>query len=234
MELWTAFLLGLAGSLHCAGMCGPLLLSLPMGDGGIGRLAVRRLIYHAGRVLTYGLLGVVFGFLGQALGLAGLQRWVSLGAGILILAGLFAWPARVGIRWAARPVGWLKSAFGGLLRQRSGGAQFLLGGLNGLLPCGLVYVACASASATGGWWRGLEYMVVFGLGTLPMLFGLGLAGRYLHGWLQPRLRFFVPVCLAAMAALLILRGLSLGIPYLSPDLAGPNGACCPLPPVGEP
>lgn len=232
MELWTAFMLGLGGSLHCVGMCGPLLLALPPGEGGLGRQVARRLIYHSGRLLAYGGLGVAFGLLGRALGLAGVQRWVSITAGVLILAGLLAWPARVGTAFLARPVGWLKVAFGRLLREPADSAQFLLGMLNGLLPCGLVYVACAAATAAGGGWLGFEYMVVFGLGTLPMLLGLGLAGRVVQGWLQPRLRLFVPLCLATMAALLILRGLSLGIPYLSPNLSGKTPACChpPTPP----
>jgi sulfite exporter TauE/SafE len=97
-----------------------------------------------------------------------------------------------------------------------------------LLPCGLVYVACAAAAATGGIVSGLEYMLVFGLGTVPMMFGLGLAGRFLHARLQGRIQRVIPVALGVMALLLILRGMSLGIPFLSPDLSGATGggSCC--------
>lgn len=226
MELWTAFMLGLGGSLHCAGMCGPLLLALPSGQGGHAALLVRRLIYHAGRIFTYGVVGALFGWIGHAIGLAHVQRWVSLTAGVLVLASLLLWPARVSQGFVARPIGWLKVAFSRLISRPSHAAQFALGAINGLLPCGLVYVAAAAASASGGFTRGFLYMLVFGAGTLPMLLGLAFAGRALHCWIQPRLRLFVPVCMAVMAALLILRGLSLGIPYLSPDLSSEDRSCC--------
>lgn len=188
-----------------------------------------RLAYNGGRVATYGILGVVFGSLGQVLSMVGVQQWVSVGAGALILMGLFAWPLR-GKTWLiARPVGRLKCALGSLLHRRTIGSQFLFGGLNGLLPCGLVYVACAAAAATGSIVSGLQYMLVFGLGTVPMMFGIGLAGRFLHARLQGRVQRVIPAALAVMAVLLILRGMSLGIPYLSPDLSGGVGecSCCP-------
>jgi sulfite exporter TauE/SafE len=108
------------------------------------------------------------------------------------------------------------------------GSLFLLGGLNGLLPCGLVYVACAAAAATGGVLGGLEFMLLFGLGTAPMMLGLSLAGGMLHTALRVRLQKLIPVCIGIVAVLLVLRGLSLGIPYVSPDLSGNGGgpACC--------
>ena len=228
MELFTAFMLGFAGSLHCAGMCGPLVLAMPA----IGRTRVMqitgRLIYNVGRVTTYGLLGIVFGLLGQMLSMVGVQRWVSIAAGVLILLGLFAWPLRNTSALIIRPVARLKSALGGLLQHRTMRAQFVFGGLNGLLPCGLVYVACAAAATTSGILSGLEYMLVFGLGTVPMMLGIGLAGRFLHARLQGRAQRLIPVALAIMGMLLILRGMSLGIPYLSPDLSGGAGgdSCC--------
>lgn len=236
MHFGTAFLLGFAGSLHCAGMCGPLLLAMPTGSGSTGRQVYRRVIYQLGRVLTYTLLGLLAGGLGHSVGLGGFQRWVSIVTGALIIVGLFAWPARTASAAIATPLRWLKTSFGRLLRHPGDSAQFLLGGLNGLLPCGLVYAAVVLAAATGNAWTGAQYMLWFGLGTLPMQLGLALAGRYLHGWLQPKVRRFLPYSLAAMAALLILRGLSLGIPYLSPDLSRTDDAnCCPPPtPIPQP
>ncbi|MCU0770188.1 MAG: sulfite exporter TauE/SafE family protein [Verrucomicrobia bacterium] len=228
MELLTAFMLGFAGSLHCAGMCGPIVLALPAIGPNRATQMAGRLAYHGGRLVTYGLLGVVFGVLGQVLSLVGVQRWVSIGAGMLILLGLFAWPRREGAGFVARPVARLKWALGALLKRRSVGSQFLFGGLNGLLPCGLVYVACAAAAATGALVAGVQYMVMFGLGTVPMMLGLGLAGGAVHARLQGRVRRVIPVALTLMAVLLILRGLSLGIPYLSPDLSANagQGRCC--------
>lgn len=227
MELWTAFMLGLAGSAHCAGMCGPLALALPTGGRRGWALLPCRLLYNLGRVTTYGLLGVVFGSIGRSLALAGVQRWVSIGLGVAILLGLFVAKARALTMQFALPVTWLKSALGRLLQQQTLASQYLLGVLNGLLPCGLVYIAGVGAAATGGLVSGVEYMLVFGLGTVPMMLALSLAGQALPVTFRLRLQKLVPVALALVAVLLIVRGLSLGIPYLSPDLAGKQpGACC--------
>jgi len=228
VELWTAFMLGLGGSLHCAGMCGPLVLAMPAAPGNAITHLASKLAYNGGRIVTYALLGLVFGFFGQLLGLAGFQRWISIAAGAAILLSLTLWPARNASAWIARPVGLLKVALGRLLTRRGAGSQFLFGALNGLLPCGLVYVAAAAATATGSFVSGLQYMALFGLGTVPMMLGLALAGRSLHFKLQRRLQQLTPVCLGLMAALLILRGLALGIPYLSPELDATSGqpVCC--------
>jgi sulfite exporter TauE/SafE len=223
--LWTAFMLGLAGSLHCAGMCGPLALALPATGRGYAGFLAGRLAYNLGRLTTYALLGVVFGLLGRSLALIGVQRWVSLGAGTLILAGLLL-SRRVGtgtpmIRAVAR----LKSALGSLLQRRTVASLGLLGLLNGLLPCGLVYAACVGAAATGNLTSGVSYMVLFGLGTVPLMLGLGLTGQAFPARWRFKLQQLVPASLALVAVLLILRGLALGIPYLSPDLAATSAHC---------
>jgi len=224
MILLTAFLLGTVGSLHCAGMCGPLALALPATGSSRTTFLLGRVAYNGGRILTYCLLGAGFGMVGQTFAFAGFQRWVSLAAGSAILIGLL-----VSSRFAvsvpiARLVSWIKSGLGALLHRRSVASTFSLGVLNGLLPCGLVYAACAGAVATGGLISGMEYMAAFGLGTVPMMLGIGLVGKKLQFTLRFKLQRLVPACLALVAVLLILRGLSLGIPYLSPDLAA--GAAC--------
>ena len=229
MHLWTALLIGLAGSLHCAGMCGPLVLAMPAVRGQFASHLVNKLAYNAGRIVTYAILGMIFGKFGEILGLPGLQRWVSVVAGTLILVSMLALPLRNASSVIARPINWLKIALGRLLKVRSIPAQLVFGVLNGLLPCGLVYFACLGAVATGGAMVGAQYMVLFGLGTVPMMLGLALAGRLLHLRLQLRLQKLVPVSLGVMASLLILRGLGLGIPYLSPNLdstAPAESSCC--------
>ena len=225
MDCWTAFILGLVSSAHCAGMCGPLALAMP-GAGTSGpRFWAGRLGYNLGRILTYTALGVVFGLVGRTLFLAGLQRWLSVGLGAALLAGLLisrrlAW-------W--RPLTALLERFQPnmslLLRRRSFGSLVALGLLNGLLPCGLVYVACAGAAATSGILAGARYMAAFGAGTAPVMLAIGLGGRLVPlAWrLKPRQGIPISVCLLGL--LLILRGMSLGIPYLSPDLSR-VGACC--------
>lgn len=231
MILWTAFILGLAGSLHCAGMCGPLVMAMPglAGDASgssPGRYLWRsRTLYNGGRVATYAALGVVFGLVGQTAAWAGWQRWVSLAAGIAIVVGLLLSRRYVLGLPAARFVARIKPWFGTLLRRRSGGSVFVLGMLNGLLPCGLVYAAGAGAMAAGSLEWGILFMVVFGLGTWPMMFGLGWLGARAQTALRFRLQRWVPASLLVVAALLIVRGLALDIPYLSPGPLDQAGAC---------
>jgi sulfite exporter TauE/SafE len=228
LQLWTAFLLGLAGSFHCAGMCGPLVLAMPAAGGRLGAHVAGKIAYNAGRIATYSLLGLLAGLFGRMLGLPGVQRWVSLALGAAILLSLLALPLRQATTLIARPVHLLKQALGKLLKAQSLPAQFAFGALNGLLPCGLVYAASLAAAATGTALAGLQYMALFGLGTVPMMLGLALAGRLFHFRLQPHLHKLVPASLGVMATLLILRGLGLGIPYLSPNLdpANPAAATC--------
>jgi len=224
--LWTAGLLGIVGSVHCAGMCGPLALALPVPSGGTAGYVFGRLLYNGGRVMTYALLGLLFGWLGRTLSLVGFQQGLCLGLGLVLLAGLI-----LGHRlstWipVARGVSWLKRTIGAQLRARTLTALTILGLLNGLLPCGLVYVACAGAAATGGILSGALYMTVFGLGTVPMILAISLSGKLLHQTLRRGLTKAMPVAVGLVALLLIVRGLGLGIPYLSPDLSRSEGAAC--------
>lgn len=226
MLLWTALLLGLVGGLHCAGMCGPLMIALPGVGDSPGRFFAGRVVYQLGRIATYTVLGLVAGLVGRSLALAGVQRWVSLSLGALMLASVFFLPKGLDLPWLAPRFGALQRLMARLIRQRTFSALLGLGALNGLLPCGLVYAACAGAAATGTWWAGAEYMLAFGFGTLPMMLGMSLSGRILPPWVRLRLRHLVPISVGIVGCLLILRGLSLGIPYLSPDLSGAGAACC--------
>ena len=224
--IWTAFILGLAGSLHCAGMCGPLALALPAGTRSRSTFVAGRIAYNAGRVTTYALLGVFFGLLGRSLVLVGVQRWLSIGAGVALLGGLF-FASRLGLTTPAfAAIGWLKRGLGRLITHRNPSALFLFGMLNGLLPCGLVYAAGAGAAAAGSIAAGIGYMAVFGMGTVPLMLGLTLSQRVLPIAWRTRLSGLVPASLVLVAGLLILRGLGLGIPYLSPAF-DPSGKVAP-------
>jgi hypothetical protein len=229
MELaaFAGLVLGLVGSLHCAAMCGPLALALP----GTGRLTcgfvAGRVAYNLGRIITYCLLGVLFGLVGRTLVLAGIQRWVSVSLGIILLVGLFS-SRKLALRGPVSAlINALKARMGHLLVYRSFSSSLLLGLLNGLLPCGLVYVACAGAVASGGLGSGIEYMAGFGLGTVPMMLGIGISGRLVPLQVRLQLRKAIPVSVFILASLLILRGLGLGIPYLSPNLAAASPCCHP-------
>jgi sulfite exporter TauE/SafE len=225
MEYATAFVLGLVGSLHCAGMCGPLALALPQAGNRVAGYCAGRLAYNCGRVATYCTLGLVFGLLGQTLLLAGVQRWLSIALGVMLLIGLFA--SRKLALW--RPITGLvervKANMSSLLRRRSFAALFLLGLLNGLLPCGLVYVAGAGATATGSLAGGSIYMAAFGLGTTPMMLAISLSGKLVPFSLRLKLLKAVPLAVFLLASLLILRGMELGIPYVSPDLSAGHSCC---------
>lgn len=232
MEYWTALMLGFAGSLHCVGMCGPIALALPRSS---SHFLAGRLLYNAGRTLTYSAMGIVFGLLGQTLLMAGWQRGVSIATGALILLYLLSrWLGRG--RWtlesaALRFMAPVQRILGRLLQNSSPGGLFSIGILNGLLPCGLVYVALAGAAAAGSAVRGALFMALFGLGTTPMMLAIALAGPSLYGRLRGRFQAVIPVALSVMAVLFILRGMELGIPYVSPNLTaqvedGALPACC--------
>jgi len=225
MQPWTAFLLGLIGSLHCAGMCGPLALALPS-RGNLARFGAGRVAYNIGRILTYCLLGLVFGLAGRTAVLAGIQRWVSIVIGAAVLAGLLLSRRLALWRPATALVGFLKSRMSGLLAQHSIGASAMLGMLNGLLPCGLVYVACAGSVVAGSLLAGAQYMAFFGAGTIPMMLTIGLSGKFFPISLRLKLRRVIPASVILLGVLLIFRGLSLGIPFLSPDLGRGLACCC--------
>ncbi len=227
MNLVAAFVLGLAGSLHCAVMCGPLLLAVQSARK-TSHQSTHHLAYHSGRLAIYAALGAISGLIGAAVILAGFQRWLSVLAGALILIALFISARAKWTGLAGRAVMAVKSKFGALLQRRTMGATFLLGGLNGLLPCGLVYVACAAASSSGTASGGATSMLAFGLGTLPALVCVTAAGKVFRWTNPPGMRRIV-VAFAAMAALLlIVRGLSLGIPFVSPKYSASRGPACPL------
>ena len=226
MDLCTAFSLGLIGSLHCAGMCGPLALALPAAGNTTPGYVLGRVAYNAGRIITYCVLGIVFGLAGWTFLLAGLQRWVSIALGVALLLGLFASRKLALSRPVTAAVNQLKSGMSVLLRSRSIAALAVLGLLNGLLPCGLVYVACAGAAATGSTLAGASYMTAFGVGTVQMMLAISLSGKLVPASLRLRLVKTIPVCAFLLGTLLILRGMSLGIPYVSPDMSGSGASCC--------
>ena len=226
MDFAIALMLGLLGSLHCAAMCGPLMLALPVPPGGPARFVVGRVVYQLGRIATYCLLGILAGLVGKSLFVAGFQRWLSIALGLAVLGGFLiskkvALSAPV-VQFVAK----LKLAMSMQLRRRSFGSLALLGLLNGLLPCGLVYVALAGAVSHGSILSGIGFMAVFGLGTTPMMLGISLSGKFFPIGLRLRLRSAIPVGVCLLAGLLILRGMALGIPYISPDLSSSTPSCC--------
>ncbi|WP_210517938.1 sulfite exporter TauE/SafE family protein [Hymenobacter terricola] len=225
--LWAGFLFGLLGSFHCVGMCGAIALALP-GQAGAApaRYVGGRLLYNLGRVTTYATLGAGAGLLGQGLRLAGVQQSLSIASGVLILL-LVAVPERLTAQLAgglgfSRPLAWVKTTLGRLFQRPSLPALYATGVLNGLLPCGLVYLALAGALSAPGVAGAAAYMACFGLGTLPLMLGLSLSGQLVPLRWRGRMRRAVPYAASVLAVLFIVRGLGLGIPYLSPRLSTPT------------
>lgn len=216
--LWSAFLIGLLGSYHCIGMCGPLALALPVYNIR-NQLVISRFLYNAGRTLTYGLSGAAVGSIGYGAGMAGMQQMLSIIIGVAILL-ILVFP-RISQRIAFLATVnrfnlFLKQAFAARIRKRSFSSVFLIGVINGFLPCGLVYLALAGAMATGSVLGGALYMIFFGLGVFPLMFVFSLSGGIIGVKNRNRINRVAPFFIAAVAILFILRGLNLGIPYVSP------------------
>ncbi len=218
--LVTSLTIGLVGSLHCIGMCGPIAISLPLGNKSWGRRTFGGLVYNLGRILTYGLLGAIFGFLGKGIELAGLQRWASILIGFIMVLSVIA-PAlftkkikleHILFGYAGRMIGKFRKLF----KINSLPSLFLIGLLNGILPCGLVYVALAGAINTNQIIGGVIYMVVFGLGTLPVMLAIPLLGNIIGKGFRKKYQFVLSSFVVLLGLLFVLRGLSLGIPFVSP------------------
>ncbi len=219
----SAFIMGLAGSLHCIGMCGPLALSLPVSHkNGFSRIS-GGLIYNSGRVVSYASMGFIFGSLGNVIISTKWQSGLSIALGSIILLYLFI-PKRFfsNISIAAKPFMYLRQQLGKLFQSKHLSSSFFIGVLNGLLPCGLVYLALSSSVITASSINGAMFMLFFGLGTFPMMFATVLMGSYLKQSLRQKIYRIVPALLFFMALLLILRGMNLGIPFISPGFVNQN------------
>lgn len=212
--LLPGIILGLLGSLHCAVMCGPIALALPIGRSG---KYTSHLLHQSGRVVTYAILGALVGTLGAGISFAGWQQPLSIAVGILLLAGLLSkWPTLLNWKPYRTFYGSLQKQFSAKLRGGSPHRFLITGMINGLLPCGLVYAALISSMGTGTTINGIMMMVGFGIGTGPLLLVIGWSGSFLHDRLKGKVRFAIPVVVSIMALFFILRGMGLSIPYLSP------------------
>ncbi len=224
--VYTAFLLGLLGSLHCVGMCGPIAFMLPLDRKSKPKMFGQLFLYHFGRILAYGLMGLAFGFFGKGLYLFGIQQNLSILIGVLILLAV-AIPRKFSQRLeVTRPVykwvGKIKSGLGEALKRKSADTFFTIGFLNGFLPCGLVYMAVFASVAMATPLLGASYMALFGLGTVPLMTSAAYIGGLLQPQVRTRIRRLIPIFVAVVGVLFILRGMGLGIPYISPKPSSPQ------------
>ena len=220
--IWPAFILGLISSFHCVGMCGPLAMAVPVQRLSPVRKCIAIILYHSGRILTYTFLGLFLGLLGRHLFIGGYQQWISIALGFIILAVILQQKifnhnrsSFISKKITDTLSNWMRYIWG----RHSLFSSLLFGAVNGLLPCGMVYYALVGAFSAGTLSGGVFFMMLFGAGTLPLMLSVHFLGAsYLTPAFRNRMRKLVPVFIGFMGVLLILRGLNLGIPYISPFL----------------
>ena len=218
--LFSAVILGLLGSFHCIGMCGPIAFVLPVDRTHKYKRAFQTMLYHIGRLLAYSGIGLLFGLLGKGLYLAGFQQRLSILLGIIMIL-LVLIPMHIFNKYnfskpIYRTIGKVKTTLGLYLRQKSNKSIFLIGFFNGLLPCGMVYMALVGAMATTQYYSGAFYMFLFGLGTIPMMTIAIYAKNIFSLNIRAKIQKAIPVFVIVIGLLFILRGMGLGIPYISP------------------
>ena len=218
--LLSALVLGLLGSFHCVGMCGPIAFMLPVDRSNSFKKITQIALYHFGRLISYSIIGFVFGLLGKGLYIFGLQQQLSIIIGILMIIAVII-PYNTFNKYNfSKPlfkfISKIKSALGKELKKKSPDTFLTIGFLNGFLPCGLVYMAVFAAIATADMLQGILYMFIFGLGTIPLMTITIYISRFLSGKVRNYIQKLIPVFVIIIGILFILRGLGLGIPYISP------------------
>ena len=213
--------LGILSSFHCVGMCGPIAFSLPLNYLPTHKKLIGILLYNFGRISTYAMMGLFFGFIGRQFFLGGLQQWFSIILGVIILILLISSltsKSLFHLHFLENINTKLQSFIGSYIVKKQLYGMYLIGAANGLLPCGMVYFAIAGALAAGSILSGIGFMVAFGLGTLPLMMMLTYFGFMISISTRNTVKKLIPFFIATMGILLILRGMNLGIPYLSPYL----------------
>ena len=215
----SALIFGLLGSFHCIGMCGPIAFMLPVDRSNSIKQFFQIFSYHLGRLFTYSLIGLLFGFLGKGFYFFGFQQQLSIVVGILMILTIILPKAFKKYNFSKasnKLVMKVKSALGKELKKKGNDTFFTIGFLNGLLPCGLVYMAIFGALATANTFSGSLYMFVFGLGTIPLMTVVVYMGNFANGLVRKRIQQTIPYVVIFIGILFVLRGLGLGIPYISP------------------
>lgn len=231
----AAFLAGLAGSVHCIGMCGPLALSLPFNRFNASSKWTAIVLYNLGRVIAYSLIGLIVGLLGRGINWFGLTQIISILLGSIILISLIV--PKLIKRSRINFPSWINKypikALQVLIKKQQVGWMFLVGLMNGFLPCGLIYMAVAAALVAGTVGNAVLFMIAFGLGTMPAMIILVIAAQKISPIKRAALQRIIPLITLLIGVVLILRGLNLDIPFISPylsqNLTGANTVECHTP-----
>lgn len=216
-----AFILGFAGSFHCVGMCGAIALSLPVKHLNKSQKRTGILLYNLGRITTYAIIGIIFGILGRAIFLGGLQQALSIFAGVIILFFVISnfiakksWQPKFITKFQFFIQNFLSKA----IVKKNTLSTFSIGFFNGWLPCGMVYFALAAALSTGNILQSVLFMIFFGLGTVPLMILVSYFGLFINISLRNTIKKAMPIFMFCIGILFVLRGLNLNIPYISPTI----------------
>lgn len=218
--LYTALLFGLISSLHCIGMCGPIAMMLPVDRSNPSKKIMQIMSYHLGRISAYATVGFVFGLLGKGFYMAGMQQKMSIIIGLLMILVILI-PEKTFANYnfskpVFRLIAKVKEALGKQFKKKTYQSLFTIGLLNGFLPCGMVYVALFGAIAMQSSSLGVLYMILFGLGTVPLMSSVVYIQSFISLGMRNRIQKVIPFVVVLIGFLFILRGLGLGIPYVSP------------------
>ncbi|MEC4050860.1 sulfite exporter TauE/SafE family protein [Flavobacterium sp. SUN046] len=219
--LYSALIFGLISSFHCIGMCGPIAMMLPVDHKNPTKKALQILTYQLGRLTAYSTLGLLFGLMGRGFFLAGMQQRMSIAVGVMMIAIVLI-PERIFAKYNfSKPVYKLiskvKTSLGSQFKRKTPDALFTIGLLNGFLPCGLVYAALFGAIAMQNVGLGITYMFLYGLGTIPLMSAVVYVSNFLTVPFRNKLQKIIPIVTVIIGTLFILRGMGLGIAYVSPS-----------------
>ena len=218
--IYTALLFGLFGSFHCVGMCGPIAFMLPIDRSQKVRGIWQTTLYHLGRIFSYALIGALFGLLGKGFYFFGLQQQISITVGLLMILSILA-PKLFSRFSIVKPIyrftSSIKNKLGQSLREKESSTFLTIGFLNGLLPCGLVYMAMIASLTSISILEGVLYMVLFGLGTVPLMSAVVILGNLTNYINRQKIQKIIPYVVVIIGFVFVLRGLGLGIPYISPE-----------------
>jgi len=227
--LGIGFLMGFIGSVHCIGMCGPLTMALPFSQQKSIFKYISMTLYHFGKILSYASLGLIVGLFGKQIFVIDSQQSLSIIIGMMMLIYV-VWVYLVKINAQLNPLQFIQApvlkALTALFKNKKLYVFIILGFLNGLLPCGMVYLALGSAMSTGQPFHAALFMAFFGMGTMPALLMVALGGQMLGFEWRRKLQTALPVFIMGMGVMLILRGMNLVIPLLSPHIEVNNVASC--------
>lgn len=222
-----AFFIGLFGSLHCIGMCGPLAFAIPVSRPGWLYLVADKILYNIGRVVSYTALGLLAGLLGRQLWLSGLQQAISLVTGMLIILAGFSRMLKMNLfngKISTHFLGPIGKLINYAVRHRAG--NFVVGVLNGFLPCGFVYLALAGAINTSAPFSAAQYMFWFGAGTFPLMLLATISSGLASQPIRRKINRALPYLMVCLGFWFVLRGLNLNIPYLSPPAQSSGTTMC--------